>query len=587
MESYIDQLKDFIDAECDAQNKQVEDIWALTIDERIELGHAIDNITVWTVLDGIDWSRRGRAFLKLSYNNSNLRAGSRIRLHKGDPEINYFCCEVTKEHPGYYEIKASYGCNLVNITHNSSGWILDPDRIDLRHMLKNTVESVLHTPFGNDIFGQLKGMIAPVVTTYNSDLVETNMKQYGFNQSQSIAFTNALHTSNYYTIQGPPGTGKTMVLAYLALYLAKQGKNVLITAFTHRAINNALRKVRSLESYRKMFKIGPIEQAEDLITESFTIDNFEYFIQSPYNSLNTGIIVGASPMSLRSKRVGSLRFDVAIIDEAGQLTQPLAISVMLSCVQTVWIGDHKQMPPVLVASHTEKEVIRSAFECLTEKYNGTMLRTTYRMNEIINSIPSRYFYNDGLKSADVIAKNRIRLRDVEPRFSFLSDPDLASVFIETNHSRCKVQSKKEALVIRQLSEVLINAGMPPENIGVVTPYRAHARLVSQHLSEINCKEKQVDLSSIVVDTVERMQGQEREVIFFSLVISSLDHISHGIDFYFNLNRWNVAMTRAKTKMIWVGNPNVFTQLKQRFPNDNKMMTFCDIVESLPKVHTSK
>ncbi|QZE15458.1 AAA family ATPase [Halosquirtibacter laminarini] len=587
MESYICQLKSFIDVESDAQNKQIEDIWALPLEERIELGHTINNVTVFTVMDGIDWARRGFAFLQLPFNESNLRPGSRIRLHKGVPEENYFSCEVVREHPGYYEIKASYGCNLSNITHCSSEWFVDPDRVDLRHLLKNTVDCITSTPLGNDIFGQLKGVIPPFIEAFDPSLKRQYREKYGFNDTQADAFVNALHCSNYYTIQGPPGTGKTWVLAYLALTLAQQGLNILVSAFTHRAINNALKKVRSLSDYSKLFKIGPIEQAEDLIAKPNSVGNYEQFILSPYNSLDRGLIVGASPMSLRSKRVGALSFDVAIIDEAGQLTQPLAIGIMLSCRKTIWIGDHKQMPPVLVASHDKKEIARSAFECLTEKHEGAMLETTYRMNEMINSIPSRYFYRGRLKSASNVSKRTLDIIVEDKRFDFLSNPKMASLFVETKHSRCKVQSKMEALVVRQLTEVLVNAGVPACEIGVVTPYRAQTRLIRHHLAKIHFDDPSFNPEDVVVDTVERMQGQEKEVVFFSLVLSNIDHISHGFDFYFNLNRWNVGMTRAKSKMIWIGNPSLFKQLEVREKENPHLKVFSDIIKELPKIPLGK
>lgn len=587
METYINQLRLFIDKECDAQNKQIDEIWALPLEERIELGHTLDQVTIWTVLENIDWTRRGRAFLKLKYNHSNLRPGSRIRIHKGNPLENYFCCEVIKEYNGFYEIKAAFNCNLSNIKHDSTNWIVDPDKIDLRHLLKQTVDAITRTPYGNEVYGQLKGILEPNLSNYNPNVVPKYIEKYKFNQSQAEAFTKSLQSDNYYTIQGPPGTGKTWVLAYLALELAKQGKNVLISAFTHRAINNALRKIQSVDNYNRLFKIGPVEQADDLINHDAPINNYEYFIQSPYDSLEKGLIVGASPMSLRSKRIGSLTFDVAIIDEAGQLTQPLAISIMLACRKTIWIGDHKQMPPVLIATHHNKEIARSAFECLTEKQQGTMLRTTYRMNKKINAIPSHFFYKNELESAPSIANRTLSIENIDPKFDFLTDSEKASIFIQTTHKRCKVQSKKEALVIKQLSEVLIKSGISPNDIGVVTPYRAQARLISEHLSKIDTGLNKKDTSEIIVDTVERMQGQEKEIIFFSLVLSDIEHISHGLDFFFNLNRLNVAITRAKTKMIWVGNSEIFKQLKQSHPFDRNYNTFYDIVKSLPKISTNK
>ncbi|MCX7856012.1 MAG: AAA domain-containing protein, partial [Anaerolineae bacterium] len=159
--------------------------------------------------------------------------------------------------------------------------------------------------------------------------------------SQCEAFARAYATENYYLIQGPPGTGKTWVLAHLAKALAAEGQRVLITAFTHRAINNALRKVAQA-GWPHVCKVGQAHYADDLCRDGVQIPNFERFDQSPYTRVTGGYIVGATCFAVRTSRLRDYPFDTVIFDEAGQVTLPVAIAGMLSGQRYIFIGDHKQ-----------------------------------------------------------------------------------------------------------------------------------------------------------------------------------------------------------------------------------------------------
>jgi DNA replication ATP-dependent helicase Dna2 len=151
-------------------------------------------------------------------------------------------------------------------------------------------------------------------------------------------------------IKGPPGTGKTLVLAHLARLLAEDGRRVLVTGLTHRAIQNALNKVCVVDNQVPVCKIGNYQHAGDL-----NVPNFDYFGQSSFGDLDGGYIIGATPFACRSNRLANVEFDVVIFDEASQVTFPLAIMGMLAADKYIFIGDDNQLPPVIIFSEGQQD----------------------------------------------------------------------------------------------------------------------------------------------------------------------------------------------------------------------------------------
>jgi DNA replication ATP-dependent helicase Dna2 len=124
-----------------------------------------------------------------------------------------------------------------------------------------------------------------------------------FDSSQIEAFAHGYAAQNFYLVQGPPGTGKTLVLAYLAVTLALEGQRVLVTALTHRAINNALRMIGKRTGFPHAFKVGQRLRALDLEWDGGTIRNYEKFEHSPYDPGEDGYIVGGTCFAVRSSRL--------------------------------------------------------------------------------------------------------------------------------------------------------------------------------------------------------------------------------------------------------------------------------------------
>lgn len=545
MTPFIHALKQFVNEEHEAQKRETYAIWRLPVPARVAEGEAIADVQVVEVRGNV-------ARLRFRENLSKFRVGDTLLLNRGNPFEGGFSCTLEAEGENELTVSAGYYASFSYLIP-SSGWVLDRDIVDTRHILLGALDTLEET--GNTaILSILLGQIRPRIHATRERAGLRMARAAGLNDSQCEAFARAYATENYYLIQGPPGTGKTWVLALLAKALAAEGQRVLITAFTHRAINNALRKV-ARAGWPYVCKVGQAHYADDLCRDGVQVPNFERFEWSLYARIAGGYVVGATCFAART-RLRDYPFDTVIFDEAGQVTLPVAIAGMLSAQRYIFIGDHKQMAPVIVGEHPVKWVTRSVFETLFQYDPGTMLDITYRMNAEINDFPSRRFYGGRLRPSADARGRRLQLTRRPQRYGALLDPERPSVFAEVRHTNRGMRSPEEAELAAGLAAEAIRCGVPASEIAIVAPYRAQGRLIRQRLREM-LGNPDGSLDDIVVDTVERIQGQERDIVIVSLTTSDPSHAAQRAEFYFQPNRLNVSITRPRVKRIVIGSPLLF------------------------------
>lgn len=546
--NYIEQLKQFINKEQDNQNAEVKKLWLKPIGTRVSEGEAIDQVLIQNV-------SLNRMVVECPNNLSKFRQGDQLKLTKNEPQAGHFVCEVITEDGNQMVLQAGYGENFVGIKPRTM-WTLDRNIVDVRHILLAALETIKFNQELNSFFYDfLSGQHTPKFDEERLDKGSEKASDNGFNPSQISAFSKAYATNNYYIIQGPPGTGKTKVLAHLAEVLAKEGQRVLITAFTHRAINNALYKIASDTDAPNVYKVGQSYNADGLEKNGICVQNAEYLDDIPADKHSNSIIIGGTCYAVRTKRLQDMPFDTVIFDEAGQVTIPLAMAGMMAGRKHIFIGDHCQMPPVITTDHQNEWVSKSIFELLFNKYPGTMLDVTYRMNETINQFPSKHFYMGGLKPFSEIANKRLVLKRSPRKFPQILDPSHPDVFVEIPHMNRGMRSPEEAALAAELVIEAMDCGLPANEIAVIAPYRAQGRLIRNNL--FSYKQEGFPIDQIVVDTGERIQGQERDVIIISLTTSDPAHAENRAEFFFQPNRLNVSITRPRVKRIILGSPLLF------------------------------
>jgi DNA replication ATP-dependent helicase Dna2 len=422
----------------------------------------------------------------------------------------------------------------------------DPDAMDLSGFYRQTLEDI-----GTSASGM--GTLLPLLSgRLDIEFDENDMtdaidiaRAEGYNNKQAEAVGWAHGALHVACIQGPPGTGKTRVLSLIARLAVERGERILMTSHTHMAINNALNKIHAQGV--PVVKVGRATQCKGLDTTIPNHEGLDGWEERPTN----GYVVGATPFATCTSRLENYSFDTILFDEASQITVPLALMAMRRGKRFIFIGDQCQLPPVLLSRSVLDKEAHSVFSRLTsrEAEHLVMLDETYRMNRWLTDWPSRTFYGGALRSTGKNRERRLRLHDIPARFSVVLAGNSPAVFIPTPDVSARTKNWKEAGLVVDLCEAIVAGGLPLAEIGIVSPYRAQGRTLRNLLARRFGREA---ARQVVADTVERMQGQERELIILSLATGDKAFLSAVAEFFFQPERLNVSITRAMTKLIVIG-----------------------------------
>ncbi|UTF53400.1 AAA domain-containing protein [Natronosalvus rutilus] len=371
------------------------------------------------------------------------------------------------------------------------------------------------------------------------DLEETFVDN---NAAQDEAVRKAVGARDCALIHGPPGTGKTYTIARAVTEMVERGERVLLSAFTNRAVDNALEAV--LESFDEadidpntVVRVG----SESGVREDMQSYRLERSgdPEKRLEELQGAQVVAATTASCGSRVMAEQSFDVALVDEAAQLTEPGTYAAIELADRFVLVGDHEQLPPVVRA---ENDLSTSLFERLVDLHPdaGVMLDRQYRMNQRIQSFASREFYDGALRpaTAEVAGRTLDDLagvsRDALP--DALRDP-VAFVPVEGDGEQYTDAVEAERIV--ELIETYERAGLDRSQIGVIAPFRAQVATISNAVP-----------ADVTVDTVDRFQGSSEEVIVISFTATG--DLEGPI--FEDYRRINVALTRPKRALVLVGDP---------------------------------
>jgi DNA replication ATP-dependent helicase Dna2 len=285
---------------------------------------------------------------------------------------------------------------------------------------------------------------------------------------------------------------------------------------------------------------------------------------------------------------GLFQFDVALIDEAGQLTIPAILGALRFARRFILVGDEKQLPPLVLDKAAGAQGLAvSLFGRLKQADEERQrehpqevsacvpLRVQYRMHEIISQFASRAFYQDQLRAHYIVARRRLQLLNplpgsapVHPAVLQSVRADLPMIFldVQARAGRFEIKtSNAEARVVREIIAALLARGVAEDEIGVIAPYRAQVANLRRHLFSDDTSSGWTALpyeTPLSIDTVDRFQGGERSVIIISFATSTTPPVGSQLrDHLTNQHRLNVALTRAQRKLILVGNASALAEME--------------------------
>uniref|UniRef100_A0A8C9QEN2 DNA replication ATP-dependent helicase/nuclease n=1 Tax=Spermophilus dauricus TaxID=99837 RepID=A0A8C9QEN2_SPEDA len=392
----------------------------------------------------------------------------------------------------------------------------------------------------------------------------------GLNKPQRQAMKKVLLSKDYTLIVGMPGTGKTTTICTLVRILYACGFSVLLTSYTHSAVDNILLKLAKFQI--GFLRLGQTQKVhpdirkftEEEICRSKSIKSLA-LLKELYNCQ---LIVATTCMGISHPIFSRRTFDFCIVDEASQISQPVCLGPLFFAQRFVLVGDHQQLPPlVLNPEASALGMSESLFKRLEKNQNAVVqLTVQYRMNSKIMSLSNKLTYDGKLEcGSDKVANAVINLphfKDVKLELEFYADysdnPWLIGVF-EPNNPVCFLNTEKvpapeqvdkggvsnvtEAKLIVFLTSMFIKAGCNPSDIGIIAPYRQQLKIINDLLEHSSVK-------MVEVNTVDKYQGRDKRIILVSFVRSNKDGTLGEL--LKDWRRLNVAITRAKHKLILLG-----------------------------------
>ena len=436
--------------------------------------------------------------------------------------------------------------------------------------------------------------------TGNLSPVWSNM----LNESQRAAVTKILTAPDVAFIHGPPGTGKTTTLVQAIKFTVKEERQVLVAAPSNAAVDlladklseqglsvlrighparvteqslsktldariaahpnfqelrSLRKKMEQLRSmafrYKREFGYREKEQRRSLIQESKALkadaDMLEFYITNDLLQNSEVIcctLVGSSHPVLRGRR-----YKTVFIDEAGQALEPACWIPLLRSARVVLAGDHQQLPPTIKSNEAARAGLAATlFQKGIERHpqSSSLLQVQYRMHQDIMKFSSQYFYNNLLIAHESVKTAKLRSDQSPVEFIDTAGCGYAETQDPETLSRSN-QEEAELLihVVEQLIESIGTNAWLEENItlGIITPYSAQVDFLHT-LAEASAILEPLH-RMITINTVDAFQGQERDVIAISFVRSN----NQGdVGFLSDIRRTNVAMTRARKKLILIG-----------------------------------
>jgi len=481
-------------------------------------------------------------------------------------------------------------------------WNLEHDFYDSFHPFDQSLFSFLQANIEKrNLFLGLQ----PPSKNEQNELVTDAFYLSKMTDEQSFLLKSIINSKDYFLLWGPPGTGKTSVMIrnLVAHYYYTTDESILLLAFTNRAVDEICEAIESIgdDFENNYLRIGQMQSSSPKYRKNILKSKCEHInSRKVLLKLLKDTRIFISTLSSIQKNLDILsikKFSRIIVDEASQLSDPSLAGILTQVPHFLLIGDHNQLPGVVLQPSeqsiiSDKEMVEIGFYDLRESVFERMIRRVEnrrwiwaigrlsyqgRMHQEIMSFPSLHFYENRLNILPVYTDNHKNLIHPLPFLEKETDSKIGKMinsqrvcFFSTEIDLSDGSGKSNQFEARMIVQIIQffhqyykeqQISLEDSDIGIITPYRAQIACIKEHLAESG-----LDASHYTVDTVERYQGSARSIIIYSPCLNYPRQLNtlisknrEGVD-----RKLNVAITRARSHFIMVGNPDLLKKSMHYF-----------------------
>lgn len=427
------------------------------------------------------------------------------------------------------------------------------------------------------------------------------------NLSQNRAVRHVLSVNDIGVVHGPPGTGKTTSLVQAIRLTLQTEAQVLVCAPTNSAVDllteklvelginvlrlghparmadelqqssvdgkisaspyykdiknlrrNAEEYFRMAGKYKRVFGKEDAQQraafyseAKNCIKEARLLEDF--VVEELFKDAQ---VICCTPVTSTHRALNRKRFNTLFFDEASQALEPMVWIPLLKCQRLILSGDHFQLPPVVKSLEAKKGGLDQTLldRCIELKDTVVLLNRQYRMSAAIMGFSNQYFYNNELIADETVAEHSL-LNDesnyLSKSIEFIDTAGCSFDEIQNPETLSHFNPKEGEILFKHLQQLLldysVNTDLPTLDIGIISTYKEQREWLKENISDFELDKTK--LHSLSIKTIDGFQGEERDIIYISLVRSN---DAHEIGFLNDLRRMNVAITRARKKLVVIG-----------------------------------
>ncbi len=448
----------------------------------------------------------------------------------------------------------------------------------------------------------IEGAIPITFEKINDDLIIPQL-----NLSQNKAVRHVVSANDIGVVHGPPGTGKTTSLVQAIRVTLQTERQILVCAPTNSAVDllteklmeagvdvlrlghparisdelqhssldgkittspyykdiknlrrNAEEYFRMAGKYKRVFGKEEAQQrtayyteAKNCIKEARLLEDFivdELFKTTP--------VICCTPVTSTHKALSRKKFNTLFFDEASQALESMLWIPLLKCKRLILSGDHFQLPPVVKSREAKKGGLDETVldRCILFKEAVVLLNRQYRMNTGIMGFSNYYFYENKLIADETVSNHALVNDDnnyLSKSIEFIDTAGCSFDEIQNSETLSFYNPKEGGVLFKHLQQLLldysVNENFSPITVGIISPYKEQREWLKENSLGIELELNK--LESLSVKTIDGFQGEERDVIYISLVRSNE---KQEIGFLADLRRMNVAITRAKKKLVVIG-----------------------------------